>query len=124
MGDIVTVMILRVGASTMVAPMLHPVLEEAIDSLLATWRHYDNVSRHNDLYATRVAARRQLDVDRMHVYRLRRGLHPEAREMEETSFTAQCPSLGTPVFIRQSDLLELHSYACPCGAIVGREDSG
>ena len=104
--------------------MLHPVLEEAIDSLLTTWRHYDDVSRRRENYAARVAARRRLDLERMRVYRLRRGLHPEAREMEEVSMTAQCPSLGTPVFIRQSDLVGPDAYACPCGAVVGQVDVG
>jgi len=100
--------------------MLHPVLEDSIGSLLATWRHYDDLSRRQGDYAARMNARRQLDVHRMRVHRLRRGLHPEARELEEVSLTTHCPSLAAPVFIRQSDLLDSVSYACPCGAIVGR----
>jgi hypothetical protein len=100
--------------------MLHPVLEDAIGSLLATWRHYDDLSRRPGSYATRMAARRQLDLHRMRVHRLRRGLHPEARELEEVSLTTHCPSLAAPVFIRRSDLLDADSYACPCGAVVSR----
>lgn len=104
--------------------MLHPVLEDAIGSLLTTWRLYDDLSTRRADYASRIATRRQLDLERMRVHRLRRGLHPEARELEEVSVTAQCPSLGAPVFIRQSDHLDSGSYGCPCGAIVGQEDSG
>jgi hypothetical protein len=104
--------------------MLHPVLEDAIGSLLTTWRLYDDLSRGQGDYASRMAARRRLDTHRMRVHRLRRGLHPEARELEEVSLTTHCPSLAAPVFIRQSDLLDFDSYACPCGAIVGRLNAG
>jgi len=104
--------------------MLHPVLEDAIGSLLTTWRHYDDLTRRRESYAARMEARRQLDLQRMKVHRLRRGLHPEARELEEVSLTTHCPSLAAPVFIRQSDVLDSHSYACPCGAVVGRLDVG
>jgi hypothetical protein len=103
--------------------MLHPVLEDAIGSLLTTWRHYDDLSRRQDSYASRMATRRQLDRHRMRVHRLRRGLHPESRELEDVSLTTHCPSLAAPVFIRQSDLLDTNSYACPCGAVVDRLDS-
>ncbi len=98
--------------------MLHPVLEDAINTLLITWRHYDDVSRRRDNYPARAAARRRLDDHRIRVHRLRRGLHPEARELEEVSLSSHCPSLGVPVFIRHTDVLDQGSYACPCGAIV------
>ena len=104
--------------------MLHPVLEDAIGSLLTSWRHYDDLSRRRADYARRMSARRELDRLRMQVHRLRRGLHPEVRELEEVSMTSHCPSLAAPVFIRQGDLLGSGSYACPCGAVVGRLDSG
>ena len=99
--------------------MLHPVLDSAIDDLLAIWRHYDDLARRRADYATRSAARRRLDIQRMRVYRLRRGLHPEARELEEVAFSTQCPSLDAPVFLRTSDLLDTGStFECPCGAVV------
>ena len=99
--------------------MLHPVLEEAISSLLTIWRRYDDLSRRTVGYATKARARAKLDQERMRVYRLRRGLHPEARELEEVVFSAHCPSLGVPTFLSTIDLLdETGSFACPCGAIV------
>lgn len=99
--------------------MLHPVLEDAIDSLLTSWRHYDDLTRRRAEHRIRAAARRNLDSERMKVYRLRRGLHPEARELEEVVSSSHCPSLGAPVFLRGSDLLdESGSFACPCGAVV------
>jgi hypothetical protein len=98
--------------------MLHPVLEDAIESLLTTWRHYDDVSRRPEALRARARARRQLDTHRMRVRRLRIGLHPEARELEEVALTTQCPSLGAPVFIRHTDHLESGSFVCPCGAVV------
>ena len=99
--------------------MLHPVLEDAIDSLLTTWRHYDDLTRRRAGHRLRAAARRSLDSERMRVYRLRRGLHPEARELEEVDFSCHCPSLGAPVFLRRADMLdEPGSFACPCGDVV------
>ena len=103
--------------------MLHPVLEDAIESLLTSWRHYDDVTRRNAEYRIRSAARRRLDDERTRVNRLRRGLHPEARELEEVAMGAHCPSLGVPVFLRHADLFDDGSFACPCGAIgAGRQD--
>jgi hypothetical protein len=103
--------------------MLHPVLEDAIDSLLATWRRYDDVSRRGEGLAARSAARRRLDAHRMRVYRLRRGLHPESRELEEVSVSTHCPSLGVPVFLRTADALADGSYVCPCGAVLTLTES-
>lgn len=99
--------------------MLHPVLEDAIDSLLATWRHYEEIARRRSDYAARNAARRQLDAHRTRVHRLRRGLHPEPRELESVSLSTHCPSLGVPVFLHTSDVSEEDgSFLCPCGAPV------
>lgn len=99
--------------------MLHPVLEDAIESLLTVWRHYDDLAKQRAEHPIRAAARRRLDAERMRVYRLRRGLHPEARELEEVVFSSSCPSLGAPVFLRSADLLDAAgSFACPCGAVV------
>lgn len=99
--------------------MLHPVLEDAISSLLTTWRHYDDLTRRKADYARRSEARRRLDLERMKVYRLRRGLHPEPRELEEVAFGAHCPTLGVPTFLRSSDILDVDgSFLCPCGAVV------
>ncbi len=98
--------------------MLHPVLEDAIESLLASWRHYENASRRRSEYAALNAARRQLDAHRVKVHRLRRGLHPEPREMESVSLSTHCPSLGVPVFL-QADVSDADgSFLCPCGALV------
>jgi len=105
--------------------MLHPVLEDAIDTLLTTWRHYDDVTRRRAAHPIRAAARGRLDTERMRVYRLRRGLHPEARELEEVVFSSSCPSLGTPVFLRHTDMLDAAgSFACPCGAVVNGDSDG
>ncbi len=98
--------------------MLHPVLEDAIESLLTAWRHYDIVSRQGAGFATRSAARRSLDVHRIRVHRLRRGLHPEARELEEVAFGTHCPSLDAPVFIWAGDAVGDGSFLCSCGAMV------
>jgi len=99
--------------------MLHPVLEDAISSLLTTWRHYDDLTRRKVAHQARAEARRQLDADRTRVYKLRRGLNPEARELEEVAFSAHCPTLGVPTFLRTSGLLDDDgSFACPCGAVV------
>jgi len=102
--------------------MLHPVLDDAIDSLLTIWRHYDDVTRRDADHATRARARQQLDLLRIRVHRLRRSLHPEPRELEDVSFSTHCPTLGAPVFLRRGDLLDSGSSVCPCGAIVGMED--
>ncbi|MGI9647522.1 MAG: hypothetical protein ACR2OI_03290 [Acidimicrobiia bacterium] len=99
--------------------MLHPALEDAIESLRTTWRHYDDLTRRRAEHRIRASARASLDTERLRVYRLRRGLHPEARELEEVVVSSQCPSLGAPVFIRRADMLdESGSFACPCGAVV------
>ncbi|NNF11199.1 MAG: hypothetical protein HKN74_13035 [Acidimicrobiia bacterium] len=98
--------------------MLHPVLEDAIDSLLMSWRHHNNVARRREDLAARAAARQQLDMHRSRVRRLRLGLHPEARELEEVTLTTRCESLDAAVFIRRSDFLDDASFACPCGAVV------
>ncbi|MBT8192309.1 MAG: hypothetical protein KJP22_02825 [Acidimicrobiia bacterium] len=104
--------------------MLHPVLEEAIDSLLVSWRHHDNIGRRTDDLATRAASRHQLDMHRSKVRRLRLGLHPEARELEEVALTTRCPSLDAAVFIRGNDFLEPGSFLCPCGAVVAGLNGG
>ena len=104
--------------------MLHPVLEDAIDSLLVSWRHHNTVARRPDDLASLAAARRQLDLHRARVHRLRLGLHPEARELEEVALTTRCPSFDATVFIRRSDYLEPGSFACPCGAVVNSPHGG
>ena len=105
--------------------MLHPVLEDAISSLLTTWRHYDDLTRRRAALTIQAEARRRLDADRMRVYRLRRGLHPEARELEEVAFSAHCPTLEVPIFLRTSDLLDTAgSFTCPCGAVVSGTGAG
>lgn len=99
--------------------MLHPVLEEAVDTLLTVWRHYDDVTRRRAEHRVRAAARHKLDIERSRVNRLRRGLHPETRELEEVAFSVRCPSLDAPVFIRESDRAG-DDYACPCGEFIVR----
>ena len=104
--------------------MLHPVLEDAIESLLITWRHYDDVSRGTSSYASRTRARRQLDIQRMRVHRLRRSLNPEPRELEEVAFSTHCPTLNAPAFLRHADLLDTDgSFVCVCGAVVTRAEA-
>jgi hypothetical protein len=98
--------------------MLHPVLEHAIGDLLTVWRHYDDVVRRQADHQTRAAARTQLDRKRVRVHRLRRGLNPEARELEEVALSTTCPSLDTPVFIHHSDLRPDGGFVCPCGSVV------
>lgn len=105
--------------------MLHPMLEDAIESLLITWRHYDDVSRGNSPHASLARARRQLDVNRMRVHRLRRSLNPEPREMEEVAISTHCPTLNAATFMRHADLLdEDGSFVCVCGAVVSNSHSG
>ena len=98
--------------------MLHPVLEHAIDNLLTVWRHYDDVIRRRADHAMRAAARHRLGIERVRVHRLRRGLHPEARELEEVVISTTCPSLSAPVFIHPSDLQPGGGFTCPCGSMV------
>lgn len=98
--------------------MLHPVVDDAIDGLLTVWRHYDDVIRTRADHASRAAARVGLDVERLRVHRLRRGLHPEPREMEEVALSTTCPSLEAPVFIYHGDLQPDGGFVCPCGAVV------
>ena len=99
-------------------PMLHPVLEHAVDGLLTAWRHYDDVVRRKAAHRIRVAARTALDVERLAVHRLRRGLHPESRELEEVALSTTCPSLDAPVFVYHTDLDPAGGFLCPCGAVV------
>lgn len=99
--------------------MLHPAVEDAIESLLIAWRHFDDLTRRPVPYPARVEARHGLDVLRSRTNRLRRGLHPEARELEEIALTAQCDSLESPVFIMHRDFLpDGSSYECVCGSLV------
>ena len=98
--------------------MLHPVVDEAIDSLLVVWRHYDDVLRRRSDHTARAAARARLDTERMRVHRLRRGLHPEPRELEDVALSTACPSLAAPVFIHHGDLTPDGGFVCPCGSEV------
>jgi hypothetical protein len=98
--------------------MLHPVLEQAIDDLLSVWRHYDDVTRRRADHTTRVAARYALDTERVRVHKLRRGLNPEARELEQIALSTTCPSLDAPVFIHHSEIRPEGGFDCPCGATV------
>ena len=98
--------------------MLHPVLNHAIEHLLTVWRRYDDVNRSRADHVTRATARARLDVERLRVHRLRRGLHPEARELEEVALSTTCPSLEAAVFIYHSELLPDGGFACPCGSVV------
>ena len=73
--------------------MLHPVLNDAIETLLTVWRRYDDVIKSRADHGRRAAARAQLDVERLRVHRLRRGLHPELRGLEEVAFGCPCGSV-------------------------------
>ena len=99
--------------------MLHPVVEDAIDTLLTVWRHYDDTVRTRTDHATRAAARSSLDMERLRVHRLRRGLHPEARELEDVALSTTCPLLQSPVFIHHGDVQPDGGFMCPCGSLVG-----
>lgn len=99
--------------------MLHPVVEDAVESLLMAWRHFDDLSRRNTPHRVRMEARYQLDRLRSRTNRLRRGLHPEPRELDEVALTATCDSLTAPVFIMHRDFLpDGSTYECACGSLV------
>ena len=99
--------------------MLHPTLEDAVESLLMKWRHFEDLTRRGAPHHVRVAVRHDLDRLRSLTNRLRRGLHPEARELEEVALTANCDSLDAPVFIMHRDVLPgATTYECVCGSLV------
>ena len=99
--------------------MLHPAVEDAVESLLIAWRHFHDLSRRPVPHHVRAQARHGLDLLRSRTNRLRRGLHPEARELEEVALTANCDSLGAPVFIMHRDFLpDGVTYECVCGSLV------
>ena len=98
--------------------MLHPMLEDAIETQLTVWRHYDDVVRTGAGYRSRARARTQLDAERLRVHRLRRGLNPEPREMEGVALSTTCPALGATVFIHYADVQDDGGFLCPCGSAV------
>lgn len=100
--------------------MLHPVLAEAFDTLLMTWRLYDDLATSDAPYQTRLGARFKLDEARNQLSRYRRALNPEQHELEEVALTAHCPSLDATVFISHFEKAQADggTYECPCGSRV------
>lgn len=100
--------------------MLHPVLAEAFDTLLMTWRLCDDLARMDAPYHRRLRARFELDDARKQLDRHRRALNPEQRELEEVAFTSYCPSLDANVFVSHFEKArsEDSTYSCLCGARV------
>lgn len=100
--------------------MLHPVLAEAFDTLLMTWRLCDDLAKSEAPYRTRLAARFKLDDARSELGNYRRALNPEQRELEEVAFTSYCPSLDANVFVSHFDTARAEdaTYACICGSRV------
>ena len=101
--------------------MLHPVLVEAFDTLLMTWRLCDDLAKSEAPYHKRLESRFKLDAARNRLGRYRRALNPEQRELEEVAFTTHCPSLDATVFVSHFEKALQgagSTYACVCGAEV------
>jgi hypothetical protein len=107
--------------------MLHPVLAEAFETLLMTWRLCDDLAKFDAPYRKRLEARFKLEAARNKVSRYRRALNPEQRELEEVAFTTHCPSLGATVFVSHFEKAREgvgSTYACVCGSEVEIPDAG
>jgi hypothetical protein len=107
--------------------MLHPVLAEAFETLLMTWRLCDDPAKFDAPYRKRLEARFKLEAARNRVSRFRRALNPEQRELEEVAFTTHCPSLDATVFVSYLEKARKgveSTYVCVCGSQVEIPNSG
>ena len=107
--------------------MLHPVLAEAFETLLMTWRVCDDPAKFDAPYRKRLGARFKLEAARNRVSRFRRALNPEQRELEEVAFTTHCPSLDATVFVSYLEKAREgvgSTYACVCGSQVEIPNAG
>ena len=100
--------------------MLHPMLADAFDTLLMTWRLCDDLAKSDAPYRRRLEARFKLEDARTKLSRYRKALNPEQRELEEVAFTAHCPSLDSTVFVSYLEKArhDGSTYACICGSQV------
>jgi hypothetical protein len=106
--------------------MLHPVLAEAFETLLMTWRLCDDLAKFDAPYRKRLEARFKLEAGRNKVSRYRRALNPEQRELEEVA-TTHCPSLDATVFVSYLEKAREgvgSTYACVCGSQVEIPNAG
>ena len=94
--------------------MLHPVLAEAFETLLMTWRLCDDLAKNQAPYHKRLSARFKLEDARDQLGRYRRALNPEQRELEEVAFTSYCPSLDASVFVSHFERARAQDSTCVC----------
>jgi hypothetical protein len=108
--------------------MLHQVFNDAFEALLAGWHRYMDVVASTDNILRLAESRRELDALRDRAYRIRRGLTPEDRELEEGHLAAYCPFLSTTVYIRKADVRytveDMLEFDCVCERAVGHRPRG
>lgn len=98
--------------------MLHRALEESFETLLAAWHRYRDASEEGAGVRRLARERQLLDEQRNRIRRLRKGLHPEGREVEEVALASHCEVLDATVFVPYLDIRRLEgflSFECLCG---------
>lgn len=106
--------------------MLHPILDEALDDLLAAWRHHEVLRANSRIGVVRLATSRiKLDNARRRVHAFRQAMYPNEHEQESIAISVVCPTLEHLVHIPESKLTRttsgLTQFLCPCGEVVRRE---
>ncbi len=101
--------------------MLHYVVEDAFEDLLAAWRTWQSLSTQPNVPLTRRAeARTVLDKARNRMHRLRTAIHPEADERGQAVERVWCEALETVVYLGWTNRSRRYpgNFECPCGELV------
>ncbi len=99
----------------------HYLADRALDDLLCTWRHYDDVQKsERATIADLGRARMLLDDARERMHRIRRASYPNASELSRAVKVAICPTLDEVVYLGWDDLVpgSPRALRCICGQVV------